>query len=124
MIKCQLDNRLGPERVVGLDEGKRRQQVAHAVVVQVRIEPDSDAEHRHSILQRYVVPQVSRLPGFQDGLWLSDGEGTGTCVVAFDTEDHARASLPRLTPEGGPQVVHAAICAVEISASRVHEQSR
>ena len=39
--------------------------MAHAVVVQVRIEPDSDIEHRHAVLNDFVIPQVKALPGFR-----------------------------------------------------------
>lgn len=31
--------------------------MAHAVVIQVKIDPDSDREHRHSILNDFVVPE-------------------------------------------------------------------
>ena len=33
---------------------------------------------------------------------MNDGKGTGTCVVVFDTEDHAKAAIDLLTPAGGP----------------------
>lgn len=89
--------------------------MSHAVVVQVRVDPDSDIEHRHSILRGYVIPAGEGLPGFQHGVWLNDGAGTGTCVVTFDTEAHAKDSLLRLTPEGGPQVLYAATCEIEIA---------
>ena len=76
--------------------------MAHAVVIQVKIEPDSDREHRHSILNDFVVPEAKALPGFEQGIWMNDGGGTGTCVVLFDTEDHATAAIVPLTRPGGP----------------------
>ena len=87
--------------------------MAHAVAVQVRIEPDSDIGHRHAVLRDFVIPQVKALPGFQKGAWLNDGAGNGTCVAVFDTEDNARAAVAPLTPANGPAVVSASVCAVE-----------
>jgi hypothetical protein len=55
--------------------------VTHAAVVEVSIEPTSDAAHRHGILEEFVVPEVRALPGFVRGVWMNDGRGTGTCVV-------------------------------------------
>jgi hypothetical protein len=86
----------------------------HAVVVQVRIEPGSDIEHRHAVLNDFVIPQVKALPGFQKGTWLNDGSGTGTCVVVFDTEDNARSAVEPLAPANGPAVISAGVYAVEI----------
>jgi hypothetical protein len=82
--------------------------------VRVRIEPGSDVEHRHAILNDFVIPQVRALPGFRSGTWLNDGAGCGTCVVVFDSEDNAKAALAPLTPANGPAVLGVAVCAVEI----------
>jgi len=87
--------------------------MAHAVVVQVRIEPGSDIGHRHAVLNDSVIPQVKALPGFVKGTWLNDGTGTGTCVVVFGTEDNARAAVAPLTPANGPAVLSAGVHAVE-----------
>jgi hypothetical protein len=54
------------------------------------------------------------LPGFQKGIWLNDGSGTGTCVVVFGSEDDARAAVAPLTPANGPAVVSAGVYEVEI----------
>lgn len=86
----------------------------HAVVVRVRIEPGSDIEHRHAVLNDFVVPQVKALPGFRKGTWLNDGSGTGTCVVVFDTEENARAAVGPLAPANGPAVLSTGVYAVEI----------
>ena len=86
--------------------------MAHAVVVRARIEPGSDMEHRHAVLNDFVIPQVKALPGFVRGTWLNDG--TGTCVAVFDTEDNARAAVAPLTPANGPAVLSAGVHAVEI----------
>ena len=92
--------------------------MAHAAVVRVRIEPRSDAEHRRAVLQDLVVPGVRALPGFVRGTWLNDDQGTGTCVLVFDHEDGARAGLELLTREGGPPVLDASLCAVELETER------
>ncbi len=88
--------------------------MAYAAVIQVRIDPDSDREHRHSILNEFVAPEVRALPGFQRGMWMNDGSGTGTCIVVFDTEEHAVSAIVSLTPGGGPQVLSSSIQEVEV----------
>jgi hypothetical protein len=90
--------------------------MAHAVVVQVRIEPGSDIEHRHAILNDFVIPEVRPLPGFRKGSWLNDGAGTGICIVLFDSEDNAKAAVAPLTPTNGPAVLSVGVSAVEIEA--------
>jgi len=90
--------------------------MTHAVVMQVELDPDSDIEHRHSILDEFVVPAGKALPGFQKGMWMNDGAGTGTCVVVFDTEEHAKSAVAPLTPVGGPQLVNSGVHEVEIEA--------
>jgi hypothetical protein len=43
-------------------------EMAHAVVIRVKVDPDSDVEHSHSILNDYVIPEARALPGFQKGM--------------------------------------------------------
>ena len=90
--------------------------MAYATVIQVKIEPDSDREHRHSILSDFVIPAARALPGFEKGLWMNDGSGTGTCVVVFDTEEHATAAIVPLTPAAGPPVMGSDVHEVEVQA--------
>jgi hypothetical protein len=45
---------------------------------------------------------------------MNDGDGTGTCVVMFDSEDNAKSAATALTPVGGPPVISSAVCQVEI----------
>ena len=71
------------------DESSRRCKVAYAVVIQVKLDPNSDVEHRHAVLTDYVIPEAKALPGFQMGMRMNDGFGTGTCTIVFDTEDDA-----------------------------------
>ena len=88
--------------------------MAHAVVIQVKIDPKSDVEHRHSILNNFVIPEAKALPGFRSGTWMNDGDGTGTCVVVFDTEDDAKSAVAPMTPAGGPPVISSSVYEVEI----------
>jgi hypothetical protein len=88
----------------------------HAVVVQVKLDPVTDAGHRHSILNEFVIPEAKALPGFRRGTWMNDGAGTGTCIVVFDTEEQARSAVGPLTPIVGPPVITSAVCAVEMEA--------
>jgi hypothetical protein len=90
--------------------------MAHAVVVRVRIEPDSDIDHRHAVLNDFVIPQVRALPGFRKATWLNDGAGTGTGIVVFDTEENAKAAVAPLTPANGPAVITAGVHAIEFEA--------
>jgi hypothetical protein len=90
--------------------------MAHAVVIQVKLDPDGDRVHRHSILHDIVIPEARALPGYQKGTWLNDGAGTGTCVVTFDTEDQARAAVGPLTPAAGPPVITCGVYEVEVEA--------
>jgi hypothetical protein len=90
--------------------------MAHAVVIQVNIDPDSGREHRHSILNDFVLPEARALPGFEKGIWMNDGAGTGTCVVIFDTELHAKDAIDPLTPDGGPPIIACAVHEVEVEA--------
>ena len=78
--------------------------MAHAVVIHVKIDPDSDREHRHSIVKDFILPQARALPGFGKGIWINDGAGTGTCVVVFDTEP--RRGCDRSTNSGRGSVDH------------------
>jgi hypothetical protein len=39
--------------------------MTHAVVIQVRIDSESDIERRHAILNDFVIPEAKALPGFQ-----------------------------------------------------------
>ncbi len=90
--------------------------MAHAVVIRVKVDPDSDVGHRHSILNDYVIPEARSLPGFKKGMWMNDGAGTGTCVLVFDSEPNAQSAIPPMTRDGGPPVIDVGVHAVEIEA--------
>jgi hypothetical protein len=91
--------------------------MAHAVVIQVEIDPDSDWEHRRSILNEFILPEARALPGFEKGIWMNDGAGIGTCVVVFDTEQHAKTAIDPLTPDGSPPIIACGVHEVEVEAS-------
>ena len=38
-----------------------------------------------------LVPQVSGMPGFLAGYWVSLSQDKGTSIIVFDSEDSARA---------------------------------
>lgn len=90
--------------------------MAHAAVIRVKVDPDSDIEHRHSILNAYVIPEARALPGFQNGMWMNDGAGAGTCVLVFGSEPNAVSAIAPMTRDGGPQVLDVGLHAVEIEA--------
>jgi hypothetical protein len=85
----------------------------YAAVVQVAIEPGSDPAHRQRVLDEFVIPELRALPGYRQSLWLSDGGGTGTCVVVFDGADQAQTGLDVLTRDGGPAATAAGIHQVD-----------
>ena len=49
-----------------------------------------------------LVPQVSGMPGFVAGYWVSFSEDRGTAMIVFDAEDQAQglATVARGTPPG------------------------
>ena len=91
--------------------------MGHAVLIQVTLDPNSDIEHRHSILNEFIIPTAKGLPGFQRGTWMNDGSGVGTCVVMFDTKANADEAIASLTPDGGPPVISVGVHEVEAEAS-------
>lgn len=88
----------------------------HAAFVQVEVDPASSVQHRHSVLNEFILPAIKELAGFKSAMWLNDGQGIGTCVAEFDTDEQARRSLDVIAPGNGPRVIHAGICEVELQA--------
>jgi hypothetical protein len=89
----------------------------YTVVLRVRLDMDTSREHRQSIIEEYIVPEYRELPGFRMATWMNDGEGTGLCVIEFDSEVHAREAVPAVTPHGGPEFVEWGVYSVEFEAS-------
>lgn len=69
----------------------------HAVVINVTI---NDPEPAAAALRDQVVPQVSQAPGFVAGYWVALEGGKGTSIVAFESEDAARAASERAQAPG------------------------
>jgi hypothetical protein len=88
--------------------------MSYAVVIQAAIDSGSDRKHRQAILNEFVLPQTKALPGFEKAIWMNDGAGTGTCVVVFDSEFHARTAIDPLTPAGGPPIITSGVHEVEL----------
>jgi hypothetical protein len=91
--------------------------MTHAAVVQVELDPDSDAGHRQSIIQQFVAPAVEALPGFERAFWMNDGVGRGLCIALFDSAANAEAGLRTLTHDPGPPIVTAGVLTVEIETA-------
>ncbi len=64
----------------------------YAVVV--REVGDADrVDEGGSVVAEQVAPRVRQAPGFVSALWMSDGAGNTLNVLAFETEEAARAAL-------------------------------
>ena len=71
----------------------------HVVVVRVTIE---DFDRGREALEQHVVPQVKQAPGFVAGYWSrSDDASNGLGVIAFESEENARAVAGMIESEGG-----------------------
>lgn len=88
--------------------------MAFAAFIQVEVDPSSDIEHRRSILNQFILPELKMLPGFTGAIWLNDQQGVGTCIAQFETNEQAMQSLDVLSPSNGPRVLHSGTCAVEL----------
>lgn len=69
----------------------------HAVVVNVTI---NDPQAATETLRNQIVPQVSGAPGFVAGYWVNVGENHGVSLVAFESEEAARAAADRAEAPG------------------------
>jgi len=88
--------------------------MSYAAFVQVEVDPGSSVEHRHSVLNEFILPSIKELDGFKSAVWLNDGQGIGTCIAEFDTEEQAKRSLEVVAPSNGPRVIHAGTCEIEL----------
>lgn len=69
----------------------------HAVVINVTV---NDPEAAAAALKDQVVPQVSHAPGFVAGYWVALDGGKGTSIVAFESEETARAASEQARAPG------------------------
>ena len=45
--------------------------MTHAAVVQVVLDPSADLAHRHSVLEQFVLPELTAMPGYRRSTWLN-----------------------------------------------------
>jgi hypothetical protein len=91
--------------------------MAHALVMQVKLAPAGTPEEADAMLKEIVVPLAKSQAGFQSGTWLHDGEGSGSAVLVFDTAENAEAAKGVLKPPpGGPELVSSAVHVVAAEA--------
>jgi hypothetical protein len=60
----------------------------------VTTENVTDREAADKTVVEQVLPMVKQAPGFVGGFWVRFDGGHGTSVVAFETEEQARAGAP------------------------------
>jgi hypothetical protein len=85
-------------------------EMAHAVVMQVKLDQDVGPDEGKRMLEEIVVPLAKAQAGFQNGIWLHDGKGTGRGVIVFDTPENAASAQGALEPPpGGPELVSSEI---------------
>jgi hypothetical protein len=65
----------------------------HAVVTRVSVQ-DADAATKN--LREVVVPGISQAPGFVAGYWVRLEGDEGTSVIAFESEEAAKAAAGRV----------------------------
>jgi hypothetical protein len=73
------------------------------VVVKVKIDT-SRVDEATKQLNEVVVPMVRQAPGVQSGIWTPSAEGEGLSIVAYDTEEHAKAGMAMIPDPPGPGV--------------------
>jgi hypothetical protein len=71
----------------------------HAVVTRVSVQEGPEATE---FLRERIVPGVKQAPGFVAGYWVRlEGGDEGTSVIAFDSEENARAAAGRIEENVG-----------------------
>ena len=84
----------------------------HAVVVDVEI-TDPDAAVRGL---EQLVPAVRQAPGFVAAYWVRLGDGAGTSIAVYDTEEQAHDAAPP-ADGGAPGVTMTRVVFGEVLAS-------
>jgi hypothetical protein len=64
----------------------------HAVVVRETGDP-ARIEASGDLVSANVLPRVRQAPGFVSAIWMTDGAGGTLNVLAFESEETARAAL-------------------------------
>jgi hypothetical protein len=86
----------------------------HAVLVKVTI---NDPDTAPKMLREEVVPRVSQAPGFVAGYWLTPQDGKAGALVAFESEEAARAMAEQVTSPPTGEVTIDSVEVREIAAS-------
>lgn len=80
--------------------------MAHAVVMQVKLDQDVSPDEGQRMLEEVVMPLAKSQAGFENGTWLHDGKGNGMGVIVFATAENAESAQAALKPPpGGPELV-------------------
>ena len=86
--------------------------MAHALVTKVNLEGRSP-EEATKLLNEQVIPMAKGLDGFQRGVWVRSADGsTGMGIVAFDSEESAKAAQEGLAanrPSDAPPITSSEI---------------
>jgi hypothetical protein len=72
----------------------------HAVVVKGTLH---DADKATTHLREQVIPGLRQAPGFVGGQWVRVGEGKGTSMITFESEEAARAGAEQLRTNPPPE---------------------
>lgn len=87
----------------------------HAVFATLTIDP-AQAGAARSMLNEQVVPMLKATPGFVGGYWCEPIDGKAISMVAYDTEENARAAAPPVGPAPAPGVVIESVEIREVAA--------
>lgn len=75
----------------------------YAVLIEVNVSDVERDEGLHG-LREQIVPAISKLPGFQTGVWLpGNADGRGLSLTVWDSEATARTMADRFGPGSSPQ---------------------
>jgi hypothetical protein len=77
----------------------------YAVVVRESGDPEQ-IEASAGLVSSNVVPRVRQAPGFVSAIWMSDGSGRTLNVIAFESEEAARAALEAARTSPRPPFMH------------------
>jgi heme-degrading monooxygenase HmoA len=77
----------------------------HAVLVNVKIEPDRGQEGQEH-LEANVVPRTKETPGFVSGYWTRSADGKrGSSMVIFESEEAAKAAAQMIPNLPRPEFI-------------------
>lgn len=71
----------------------------HTVVVRSTVH---DVEQGRTFLKEQAIPSLKQAPGFVGAQWVKLGDGTGTSMLTFETEEGARAAADQLRTNPPP----------------------